>query len=69
MVSTSSEIQKNIEKNSIVVVFRPYRGTRGFFLRLVTLVGKQPQFGALRALSLLAADLGDPLLFRSMDAS
>lgn len=40
-------MQKTTEKNSIVVVLGPYRAAEGFFLRLVTLVGKQPQFGAL----------------------
>lgn len=54
---------------SIVMVIRPHGSAEGFLLCLVMLVGKQAQLGPFGALSLLAADLGDPLLFRGIGSS
>ena len=43
---------------------RAHGGSERFLFRLVALIGEQLQLGASRALSFLAADPGDLLLFR-----
>ena len=47
-----------------IVVVRAYRGSEGFFFRLVVLIGKQFELSAAGALSFLAADPGNLLLSR-----
>ena len=48
---------------------RAHAGSEGFLFRLMALIHEQLKLGASRALSFLAADPGDLLLFRATDSS
>jgi hypothetical protein len=65
----ASHLPPDQGERSFLVFFTPHGSSRGFFLRLVALVGEHAELGTPRALSFLPADLGDLFLFGGPCAS